>query len=118
MQNKSNVIANRFLIQTKSVIGKGSFGSIYKAVDIITGKLVAVKFEKTKHSHCLLEYEYKILTELNGQTGFPQVYYFGEFGKFHVLVMDLLGENLETHFSKNERFNIFIIFNIFFRFIL
>jgi serine/threonine protein kinase len=83
-------------------IGRGSFGYIYKAVDIITDIEVAVKFEKKSSDHHLLEYEVRILNLLKDYLGFPQVYWFGEFEEYVVMVMQLFGMNMEELMSRNS----------------
>lgn len=86
----------------KEKIGKGSFGVIYRGISIKDKKEVAIKFED-RYSHSLqLRGEYQVYMLLKGSENIPIVYYFGQEGVFNVLVMDLLGENIETLFSNSE----------------
>ena len=104
MSEPSTLIADRFQIDTKTSIGRGSFGWIYRATDLLNSNKVAIKFERKKTKNCHLEYENRILKELQGPDGFPKVYFFGALPKYYVLVMDLLGNNLETQFNNMQRY--------------
>ena len=109
MSETITLIANRFQIDTKASIGRGSFGWIYRATDLTNSKTIAVKFERKRSTCCHLEYENKILTVLQGADGFPHVYFFGALTKYYVLAMDLLGNNLETVFLNMKRFYSFVL---------
>ena len=98
------VIHNRYKVTDKDYIGKGSFGWLYKAEDTKTEKIVAIKFEKKKAPHHLLEYEARLLAHLKTGIGFPSLHYYGEHGECNVLVMELLGRNLEQIFQEKHRF--------------
>lgn len=105
------------------LIGKGSFGAIYlgvftfdtfflqPGVCVSTGETVGIKLENKKTNHPQLEWEvtaYRLLScggmfppsslTLN-KVGIPPVRYFGEEGDYNVMVMDLLGPNLEDLFN-------------------
>jgi serine/threonine protein kinase len=96
------LINNRYRI-LEGHIGKGSFGYIYKAVDIATNMEVAVKFEKRSAPYHLLEYEVRVLNLLKDRPGFPKVYWFGEFYDCVVMVMQLFGLNMEDILNKCRR---------------
>ena len=49
----------------------------------------------------LLSTEYRILKTLQGNTGFTNVYYFTTIGEDKIMIMDLLGQNLETLMKNN-----------------
>lgn len=61
---ESSKILQHQLVEKKFVvgrqIGKGSFGDVYEATDIFTGKRVAIKFEDRKSSHSQLKNEYRV----------------------------------------------------------
>ena len=95
MDDNEAIIHGRYKIDTDGYLGKGSFGWIYKAVDVKTNTPVAIKFEKKKSPHHFLEYEARLLRELKGGTGFPTLYLYGEYGEHNILIMDCLGHNLE-----------------------
>ncbi|KAI8008863.1 Casein kinase 1-like protein 1 [Camellia lanceoleosa] len=67
-------------------------------VEVATTKLEDVK---TKHPQLL--YESKLYRILQGGTGIPNVRWFGVEGDYNVLVMDLLGRNLEALFNFCSR---------------
>jgi hypothetical protein len=50
----------------------------------------------------LLSTEYRILKTLQGNIGFTNVYYFTTIGEDKIMIMDLLGQNLETLMKNNE----------------
>lgn len=54
----NQLIEKRFLVGQQ--IGKGSFGDVYEARDIIKQKKVAIKFESHKNTHAQLRNEYQV----------------------------------------------------------
>ena len=95
-QEKEIKINNLYSIQQDSELGSGSFGKIIKGINIKTKEEVAIKFEPMNTQTPQLQHEYKILKMLNQNEGFPQVYYFSPFKDTFVMVMELLGQNLDT----------------------
>ena len=81
------------------LIDKGSFGRIFKGINIITKELVAIKAEDWKIKGDFLESEAYFLYHLKN-FGIPEIKTFGVFKKYKILVQNLLGENLEHIFSK------------------
>ncbi|BFU22547.1 casein kinase, putative [Entamoeba histolytica HM-1:IMSS-B] len=96
-----NKIANKYLLVKK--IGSGSFGDVYLAFNKSEpNELVAVKMERQDIARSQLNYEYKLYQYLNqGQStlGIPSVIYWGLYGSYNVMVMDLLGPSLEDLFN-------------------
>ncbi|XP_071675747.1 uncharacterized protein [Lolium perenne] len=86
-----------------SLIGTGSFGEIYHGTNLETKEHVAIKLESLKARFPQLIYELKIYRKLAGETGIPNVKWFGIQDDFSVLVMDLLGPNLEELFDSCDR---------------
>ena len=75
------------------VLGKGSFGWVYKGKNIIDNSDVAIKAErKDSYSH-LLESESNFLSILKG-FGIPEIKSYGLSGRFYILVEELLGDDL------------------------
>lgn len=83
-------------------LGSGSFGAIYVGHHVETGARVAVKLEPTDAKYPQLAWEYRNYTLLQGQRGFPRIHYFGVEGDFSVMIMDLLGDNLDAMRERGE----------------
>ena len=90
----SNIINNKYTIIEK--IGKGSFGSIYKGQNIRTKEYVAIKVESIKSEIKLLKNESIIYNFLNNCEGIPHVKWFGKDNTNYYMVIDLLGQSLQT----------------------
>lgn len=84
-------------------IGSGSFGDIYKGVNVQTGEEVAMKVESAKAKHPQLIYESKLLKHLQGASGVAQIYYCDAEADFNIMVMELLGPSLEDLFNLCSR---------------
>ena len=116
MSNKDNkdnnnfdyeIIFNKYLIENK--IGKGSFGTVYTAINQETNERVAVKTEinNNKVQVGLLESESLRMNTLKGYLGIPKVYQFGKVKGFNILIMELLGKSLGEIFqSQNKKFSL------------
>ncbi|THH02759.1 hypothetical protein EW026_g109 [Hermanssonia centrifuga] len=92
----SGVVGQHFRVGKK--IGEGSFGT-----NLHNNQPVAIKFEPRKSEAPQLRDEYRSYRTLNGTPGVPQVHYFGQEGLHNVLVIDLLGPNLEDLFDMCGR---------------
>ncbi|EIN04824.1 kinase-like protein [Punctularia strigosozonata HHB-11173 SS5] len=84
-------------------IGEGSFGVVFEGTNTLTNQPVAIKFEPRKSDAPQLRDEYRSYRTLNGTVGVPHVHYFGQEGLHNVLVIDLLGPNLEDLFDMCGR---------------
>ena len=88
----------RLIVERKyeilSKIGEGTFGKIFKGVNINNKTFVAIKIEKASESTLLFN-EAKIYKNLEGMMGIPRILSFGKEGLFNYLVIDLLDESLE-----------------------
>jgi casein kinase 1 len=94
------LIGNKYKLIDR--IGKGNFGSIYKAQNVRTNELVAIKVESIARETKLLKRESQILQYLAGNDGFPDLKWFGLDERNYYMVMNLLGESLA---AVKEHFN-------------
>ncbi|KAH8278467.1 hypothetical protein KR018_003843, partial [Drosophila ironensis] len=95
------IVAGKYRLLNR--IGHGSFGELYRAVNLKYGDEVAVKLEKSAVRRPLLPNEARIYSLLEGAVGFPRVRYFGTEGVHNALVIDLLGPTLEDLFNFCSR---------------
>lgn len=84
-------------------LGSGSFGEVYRAEDLKTHALLAVKLEPTSSRHPQLEYEARVYKIIEGGAGIPKVHWCGPTGDYYAMVMDLLGPSLEDLFNRSHR---------------
>jgi Serine/threonine protein kinase len=66
------IVSDKYQIVQK--IGFGSFGEIYKGLNLTNKQPVAIKIEKTNSRHPQLIYESKLIKILQGPPGIPEVY--------------------------------------------
>lgn len=85
------------------MLGSGSFGEVFHAIDITNGNEVAVKLESKRTKCPQLLYENKLYRLLKGGIGFPRVWWYGQDKYHNALVMDLLGPSLEYLFNICSR---------------
>ncbi|TCD62120.1 Palmitoylated plasma membrane-bound casein kinase [Steccherinum ochraceum] len=97
----NGIVGTHFRVGKK--IGEGSFGVVFEGTNILNSQPVAIKFEPRKSEAPQLRDEYRSYRTLNGTPGVPQVHYFGQEGLHNVLVIDLLGPNLEDLFDMCGR---------------
>jgi serine/threonine protein kinase len=86
------MLSNKYKLIQK--INQGSFGSIYKAENVRTKELVAIKFESKTSKIKSLKNEAKIYQYLGKLDGFPELKWFGANDKTTYLVIELLGKSL------------------------
>ena len=89
-----SLINNKYILCEQ--IGYGSFGTIYKAKNIRTDENVAIKVEPIKNGTKLLKNESTIYQFLNNITGIPTVKWFGKDDFNYYMVINLLGESLQS----------------------
>lgn len=94
------MISNKYKLIEK--INEGTFGTVFKAENIRTNELVAIKLENKSENIKSLKNEAKIYQYLGKLNGFPQLKMFGTIDNVNYLVMDLLGHSLNiiiTHYK-------------------
>jgi len=114
--NENNILNKIFFDKYYCIekLGEGSFGNIYKAE--YNGNYYALKFEKIKNSQNLLENEGAIMKYLKG----PNIPYINEYGsnsEYNILVMQLLGRNLQNIFEEKKQFSLKTVCMIGYQFI-
>ena len=92
------LINQRYIFEKK--IGSGSFGTVYKGKNIISGDGVAIKFEATTVKLPTLLWESKILNHLAGTPGVVKLRYFGVEANKNIIVMDLFSHSLSEEIEK------------------
>ncbi len=93
-------------------IGEGSFGSIYKGQHIRTQEFVAIKVEPIINETKLLKNESIIYQYLNNIPGIPSVKWFGKDDENYYMVINLLGESLQTIKNKKGCFSLKLVMQI------
>ena len=97
------------IYQCLEKINEGSFGYIYRGVNLVTKTEIAVKIEKqSDKAKSSLAREAKILRSLQNIPGIPEIYWCGKDKNLQckALVMELLGKSLQERFKKNGKFSI------------
>lgn len=93
-------------------IGEGSFGSIYKGENIRTREQVAIKVEPIEQDTKLLKNESIIYQYLNNVDGMPNVKWFGKDENNYYMVLNLLGESLQSILKKQNKFSLRLVLQI------
>ena len=93
-------ISDIYTILLNRKIGEGSFGQIYQCINTKTKELFAAKIESVETYNPQIYHESKIMSLMRGYTGFPSIYKLLYTEQEKVLIMDLLGANLETIMNK------------------
>lgn len=101
------MIANKYKLCEK--INEGSFGSVYKAENVMTNEHVAIKFENKNNLIKSLKNEAKIYQYLGKIDGFPQLKTFGTTNKHNYLVLTLLGHPLSHIISYYKALSLYTV---------
>ena len=86
-------IKNQYSFKSTDRLGGGSFGQIYKGINIKTKEEVAIKIESKNIETPQLIHESKILKSLKDNEGFPKVFLVTPLDDVLIMVMELLGDN-------------------------
>jgi serine/threonine protein kinase len=105
-----SLIGNKYKLLEK--IGEGAFGSIYKGENIRTKELVAVKVEPIENNTKLLKNESIIYQYLINNEGLPNVKWFGKDKTNYYMVLNLLGESLQSLKERKKRFSLKLVLQI------
>jgi serine/threonine protein kinase len=90
----TKIIGNKYKLLSQ--LGSGTFGTIYQGINIRTNEKVAIKVELISNEFKLLRYEsnvYKLLSTING---IPKIKWYGKDDINYYMVIDLLGDSLQT----------------------
>jgi len=101
------MIANKYKLLNK--LSQGSFGQVYKAENIRTGELVAIKIEPKSDDNKSIKSEAKIYQYLAKLEGFPQLKWYGSTNKVTYLVTDLLDYSISDLVEKGGRIEMEIV---------
>ncbi|CAF0730455.1 unnamed protein product [Brachionus calyciflorus] len=95
------IVGQSFKVGRK--IGSGNFGELRLGKNIYTNENVAIKFEKSNSRTPLLHNENKFYKRLSPYEGLPNIFFYGQTGKYNTLVLELLGASLEDLFNLCKR---------------
>jgi casein kinase I family protein HRR25 len=99
------IIANKYKLIEK--LNNGEFGTIFKAENIRTKELVAIKMESISVETKMLKRETQIYQYLGKAVGIPQVKWFGTTEEYNYMVLPLFGDSLASKtFSLVDSFSI------------
>lgn len=82
-------------------LGDGAFGKVFKAENILTKKLVAIKIEKERESR-LLKYEARVYNLLNNIKNIPKIRLFGTEENYTYMVIDLFDSSIDKRELSNR----------------
>lgn len=100
------IINKSFICHLNNVIGSGTFGKVLYATCINQKTEYAIKFEKSSVKSSVIEIEYDIYKQLQSHEGIPKVVWIGEYKKYKLMVMELLGPSLDKYFiACNKSFS-------------
>lgn len=106
MNNEPKLISDTYTLEKK--LGSGSFGDVYLTINKETNEYVASKIEERNKSMRLVD-EYKIYMRMAKRglvDGIPKIHSFVQTPQINIMVMELLGDNLEKIFvNQNKSFD-------------
>jgi serine/threonine protein kinase len=108
---RNNDVGSKYRVSHK--IGSGSFGVVYEGANIQSNERVAIKIEAIDAKYPQLVTEYNTYSKLPPGIGIPKVHWLGSNKHIRIMVMDLLGPNLETMFTNaGRKFNLSAIIDL------
>tara|TARA_R110002012_G_scaffold90277_1_gene220851 strand:- start:1983 stop:2801 length:819 start_codon:yes stop_codon:yes gene_type:complete len=93
------IIINDYELVKK--LGQGSYGEVWKGVNIHKKKEVAIKMEK-KTLKNTLKYEMIVLRYLKHIKCIPIVKYYGQISKYNYIIMEVLGDTIVDYYNKKN----------------
>ena len=107
VHKESLSIGNNYKLYLRNKLGNGSFGDIFRGINTITNKKIAIKCEKLKkQNNSQLKNETEILSFLQGGLGIPKLYDYIRTSQYNFMIFELLGINLDELFHLcNKKFN-------------
>lgn len=78
-------------------------GATFRATNIHTGQVIALKVQPTDISYPSNPHERKIYPLLQGGVGMPTLWASGLWGRWDYLAMDLLGSSLDRLYRKSGK---------------
>ena len=94
---KSKLIFGKYSI--KYLISKSTFSEVYFGINVLNGKMYALKIGTNEKDNTILKNESYILLNLKGP-GIPSVISFGVSSKYNILVENLLGKSIHDIWLK------------------
>lgn len=93
------IINKNYVCHLNEVIGSGTFGKVFYATSVDEKNEYAIKFEKSTVKSSVLEAEYDIYNNIKDGEGIPKIVWTGEYKKYKLMIMDLLGPSLDKYFT-------------------
>jgi serine/threonine protein kinase len=104
------IIFNKYKLIDK--IGKGTYGEIYKGVNIRTNENVAIKIENIHNEIKILKNEANTYNYLNNSKGIPIIKWYGTDKQNNYMIINLLGKSLEYLKQQQTTLSITLILKI------
>ena len=95
---KGELLGDDGQFRNEGAIGRGSFGMLLRVTRLSDGRQFAAKLEHAAEATRQLALEARLYLRLEAKEvpHFPRVVYFGETPKYRIMVMELLGKNLDS----------------------
>ena len=107
LSNEELSLGKDYKLYLGKKLGCGAFGVIYKGINTINEKNIAIKCEKIKKANTLLlKNETEILNYLQNGIGIPKLYNYIQTPKYNFMIFEFLGPNLnELYHLRDKNFS-------------